>query len=254
MSILLAFRLCRVGLHLLTGLAACALVFPWAGQARRNGITRRWSRKLLAICGVSVEQDGAVQALEHAMIVSNHVSWLDIFVINALHPCHFVAKSEIRDWPVLGWLADKGGTVFIARGNRRELRHIFKGMVASLQAGQRVAFFPEGTTARPGQVLPFHANLFEAAVDARVPVQPFALRYLDGAGAAHGAIDFSGEMSFAQNMMQVLAGPAVRAVLTCLAPMEAAGAHRRDLAQASHDAIEAALGAAPVTEGRSTGR
>ena len=244
MSILLAFRLCRVCLHLLTGLAACALVFPWAGQARRNGITRRWSRKLLGICGVSVEQGGAVQALEHAMFVSNHVSWLDIFVINALHPCHFVAKSEIRDWPVLGWLADKGGTVFIARGNRRELRHIFKGMVASLQAGQRVAFFPEGTTASPGQVLPFHANLFEAAVDARVPVQPIALRYLDAAGAPHGAIDFSGEMSFARNMMQVLAGPPVRAVLTCLAPLEAAGAHRRELALASHDAIAAALGAA----------
>ncbi len=242
MSPKLAYRLVRVFLHLFLGLAACALVFPWAGQQRRNTITRRWSRKLLDICGVSVEQDGALQALEHAMVVSNHVSWLDIFVINALYPCHFVAKSEIRSWPVLGWLADKGGTVFIARGNRRELRHIFKGLVATLQAGQRVAFFPEGTTAVPGQVLPFHANLFEAAVDARVPVQPVALRYLDGAGAPHGAIDFSGEASFAQNMMQVLAGPPVRAVLTCLAPLAAAGAHRRELAQASHDAIEAVVG------------
>ena len=175
------------------------------------------------------------------MIVSNHVSWLDIFVINALHPSHFVAKSEIRDWPVLGWLADKGGTVFIARGNRRELRHIFKGMVAALQAGQRVAFFPEGTTAAPGTVLPFHANLFEAAVDAGVPVQPFALRYLDGAGALHHGVDFSGDMSFAQNLLQVLAGPPIRASLTCLAPIAAAGAHRRDLAQAAHDAISAAL-------------
>jgi 1-acyl-sn-glycerol-3-phosphate acyltransferase len=239
----LAIRLGRVFLHLMWGLLACALVFPWAGQGRRNAINRRWSRQLLGICGVSVEQNGACQALDHAMVVSNHVSWLDIFVINALHPCHFVAKSEIRDWPVLGWLADKGGTVFIARGNRRELRHIFKGMVATLQSGQRVAFFPEGTTAPPGTVLPFHANLFEAAVDAGVPVQPFALRYLDGAGALHGAIDFSGDMGFADNMMQVLAGPPVRAVLTCLAPLAVAGAHRRDLAQASHDAIAAVLDA-----------
>jgi 1-acyl-sn-glycerol-3-phosphate acyltransferase len=242
LNIKLAFRLCRVCLHLMWGLLACALVFPWAGAQRRNAINRRWSRQLLAICGVSVEQDGAREALAHAMVVSNHVSWLDIFVINALHPCHFVAKSEIRDWPVLGWLADKGGTVFIARGNRRELRHIFKGMVATLQAGQRVAFFPEGTTAPPGTVLPFHANLFEAAVDARVPVQPFALRYLDGAGAQHGGIDFSGEIGFAQNMMQILAGPPVRAVLTCLAPL-GVGANRRELAQSAQDAIEAALGA-----------
>ena len=239
----LAYRLARVFLHLLAGLAACALVFPWAGQARRESVTRRWSRQLLGICGVSVEQAGATQALEHARIVSNHVSWLDIFVINALHPCHFVAKSEIRDWPVLGWLADKGGTVFLARGNRRELRHIFKGMVASLQAGQRVAFFPEGTTAKPGTVLPFHANLFEAAVDARVAVQPFALCYLDAGGAPHPGIDFSGDMSFAQNMLQILAGPPVRARLACLAPIAAAGAHRRELAQAARDAIEAALAA-----------
>jgi len=241
LNIKLAWRLTRVFVHLFAGLAACAVVFPWAGAPRRDGITRSWSRQLLRICGVSVEQNGATLALEHAMIVSNHVSWLDIFVINALHPCHFVAKSEIRDWPVLGWLADKGGTVFIARGNRRELRHIFKGMVAALHAGQRVAFFPEGTTAAPGTVLPFHANLFEAAVDAKVPVQPFALRYLDASGALHREIDFSGDISFAQSMMRVLAGPAVRACLTCLAPIEAAGAHRRDVAQAAHDAIEAAL-------------
>jgi 1-acyl-sn-glycerol-3-phosphate acyltransferase len=242
LKIKLAYRLARVILHLAVGLAACALVFPWAGAARRAGITRRWSRALLRICGVSVEQAGAGHMLEHAMIVSNHVSWLDIFVINALHPSHFVAKSEIRDWPVLGWLADKGGTVFIARGNRRELRHIFKGMVAALQAGQRVAFFPEGTTAAPGTVLPFHANLFEAAVDAGVPVQPIALRYLDAAGALHAGVDFSGDMSFAQNMLQVLSGPPIRASLACLAPIAALGAHRRELAQASHDAISAALG------------
>ncbi|MES2318557.1 MAG: lysophospholipid acyltransferase family protein [Pseudomonadota bacterium] len=241
MKIKLAFRLVRIFLHVAGGLAACALVFPWAGPARRDGITRRWSRELLGMCGVSVEQAGAGQALAHAMIVSNHVSWLDIFVINALHPSHFVAKSEIRDWPVLGWLADKGGTVFIARGNRRELRHIFKGMVAALQAGQRVAFFPEGTTSKPGTVLPFHANLFEAAVDACVPVQPFALRYLDAAGALHHSVDFSSDMSFAQNMMQVLSGPPIRASLTCLAPIAAGGAHRRELAQAAHDAISGAL-------------
>jgi 1-acyl-sn-glycerol-3-phosphate acyltransferase len=241
LKIKLAYRLCRVFVHLFAGLAACALVFPWAGAARREGITRSWSRRLLGICGVSVEQGGATQALAHAMIVANHVSWLDIFVINALHPCHFVAKSEIRDWPVLGWLADKGGTVFIARGNRRELRHIFKGMVAALHAGQRVAFFPEGTTAEQGTVLPFHANLFEAAVDAKVPVQPFALRYLDAQGALHAEVDFSGDISFARSMIRVLSGPAVRACLTCLTPIEAAGAHRREVAQAAHDAIAAAL-------------
>lgn len=224
-------------LHLAAGLAACALIFPWAAAARRDRIVQGWSRKLLAIVGVRVQQDGGVPALEHAMIVANHVSWLDIFVINALHPCHFVAKSEIRAWPLLGWLAEKGGTVFLARGNRRELRHIFKGMVGALQAGKRVAFFPEGTTAAQGTVLPFHANLFEAAVDAGVLVQPYALRYLNAAGELHPSVDFSGDITFAQSMLAVLSGPPVEARLTCLAPLQAAGAHRRELAQAAQQAI-----------------
>lgn len=241
MKIKLAFRLCRVFLHLFAGLAACALVFPWAGAARRERIIGRWSRQLLAICGVSVEDSPGAPALEHAMIVANHVSWLDIFVINALHPCRFVAKSEIRSWPVLGWLAWKGGTIFIARGNRRELRHIFKGMVAALQAGERVALFPEGTTAPPGTVLPFHANLFEAAIDAGVLVQPYALRYLDTEGRLHPEVDFSGELSFAQSMIKVISGPPVRAELTCLAPIDAAGAHRRELARAAEDEIAAVV-------------
>lgn len=241
MKIKLAFRLCRVFLHLFAGLAACALVFPLAGARLRERIVRRWSRELLGICGVSVEQAPGAAALEHAMIVANHVSWLDIFVINALHPCRFVAKSEIRAWPVLGWLAWKGGTIFIVRGNRRELRHIFKGMVAALQAGERVALFPEGTTAAPGTVMPFHANLFEAAVDAAVLVQPYALRYLDTGGKLHPEVDFSGDLSFAQSMVKVLAGPPVRAELTCLAPIKAAGANRRDLAQAAQDEIAAVV-------------
>lgn len=247
LNIKLAFRLTRVIAHLCLGLA-CALVFPLTGPRIRDRVVRAWSRKLVSLCGVSVEQAEGAPALEHAMIVANHVSWLDIFVINALHPCRFVAKAEIRQWPVLGWLAFKGGTIFIARGNRRELRTIFKGMVAALQAGERVALFPEGTTAAPGSVLPFHPNLFEAAIDAAVMVQPYALRYLDGAGALHPAVDFSGDLSFAQSMVQVLSGPPVRAQLTCLAPINAAGAHRRELAAAAQDAIGAVVLAEPLAK------
>jgi 1-acyl-sn-glycerol-3-phosphate acyltransferase len=237
----LALRLARVMLHLAAGLVQGALVFPWASRARRERAIGRWSRQLLAMCGVSVGDTGGEMALAHAMIVANHVSWLDIFVINALHPCRFVAKSEIRAWPVLGWLVEQAGTVFIARGNRRELRHIFKGMVAALAGGERVAFFPEGTTAAQGTLLPFHANLFEAAVDARVQVQPYALRYLDAAGNYHASVDYTGETTFAQSMLAVLSGAPVRAELQCLAPLDAAGAHRREVARAAQAAIAGAL-------------
>ena len=241
----LAWRLARVIVHLLAGLATCALVFPWARRGLRDAATRRWSRRLLAICNVRVEEAAGVPALEHALFVANHISWLDIFVINSLHPCRFVAKAEIRAWPVLGWLARAAGTVFIARGNRRELRHIFKGIVSVLAQGERVAFFPEGTVARQGSVLPFHANLFEAAIDARVPLQPCALAYLDEAGNFHRGVDYTGDVSFVDSILTILQGPPVRARLACLAPLaqtgKEAGAHRRELAQAAHDAIQQAL-------------
>lgn len=244
MNLRLTLRLARILLHLVEGLATCAFIFPWVGSARRNARIQNWSRRLLAICGVTVAAPSGAPALHHALVVANHVSWLDIFVINAVHPCRFVAKSEIREWKVLGWLTEQAGTVFIARGSRRDLRHVFKGIVAALQMGARVAFFPEGTTAPQGTVLPFHANLFEAAVDARVQVQPYALRYLDAGGALHPAVDFIGDMTFAQSVMTVLASGAIRAELIRLAPIDGAGAHRRALAEQAHDAIDGALRAA----------
>ena len=240
-SLRLPLRLARLLLHLLQGLATCALLFPLLGRAARDRHVGSWSRKLLSICGVSVREMPRAAPLAHALLVSNHVSWLDIFVIDALYPSRFVAKAEIRRWPVLGWLVAMAGTVFIERGNRRGLRHVFKGLVESLHAGERVAFFPEGTTAAQGTVLPFHANLFEAAVDAGVPVQPCALRYVDADGAPHAAADFVGDTTFVQSVLAILRNRQMEAQLACLAPIEGRGAHRRELAQAAREAIAQAL-------------
>ena len=245
----LVLRIGRMVLHLLAGMATCAVVFPFIGTDKRNSHIRRWSRQLLAICNVAVQvAPGSAAALEQGMIVCNHVSWLDIFVINALYPCRFVAKAEIRAWPLAGWLAAQAGTVFIARGNKRELRNIFKGLVHVLQEGQRVAFFPEGTTAAQGTLLPFHANLFEAAIDGKVKVQPFALSYVDAAGQPHTSVDFIGDMTFAQSVVNILDGKPVRAHLTLLEAIPGEGAHRRELAEATHRAIGAALGIAADAE------
>jgi 1-acyl-sn-glycerol-3-phosphate acyltransferase len=205
-------------------------------------MVRGWSARLLRICRVEVARQDRAGPLQHALIVSNHISWLDIFVINSVHPCRFVAKAEIRAWPVLGWLVAQAGTVFIARGNRRGLRHIFKGLVDALAQRQRVAFFPEGTTARQGSLLPFHANLFEAAIDAGVAVQPCALAYVDRAGGWHAAVDYVGDTTFLDSILRILGGESVTAHLGCLAPISAEGAHRRELARAAHDAIAEALG------------
>ena len=238
---MLGWRLARLVVHLLQGLLTCALVFPWAGAALRERMVRRWSGRLLGICRVRVERVPGVDALAHALIVANHISWLDIFVINSMLPCRFVAKAEIRAWPVVGWLVAQAGTVFIARGNRRELRHIFKGLVDALAGRQRVAFFPEGTTAAQGQLLPFHANLFEAAIDAGVPVQPYALSYLNARGGWHAAVDYTGDTTFGDSILRILGGEPILARLESLAPIAAGkGTHRRELAKEAQAAIEAA--------------
>jgi 1-acyl-sn-glycerol-3-phosphate acyltransferase len=241
---MIVWHFVRVTLHLLAGLMTCAIVFPFCAQLSREKLVQRWSRQLLRICTVDVRfiDQSEGKYAERALIVSNHISWLDIFVINTLHPCHFVAKADIRSWPLVGWLCHSAGTIFLARGKQREVRRIFEGLVHQIEAGKRIAFFPEGTTAAQGTVLPFHANLFEAAIEAKVPVQPFALRYVDQQGRFHHAADFIGDMTFAESMKVILKAPRMTAELIRLPAISTDGAHRREVASQSQQAVRDALG------------
>lgn len=242
---MVVFRLLRVLVHFSQGLVICALVFPLIDTAGRRAHIKRWSNKLLAICRVQLHviHDHGAQDAPRALIVANHVSWLDIFLINAMHPCRFVAKSDIRDWPFIGWLCEKAGTIFISRGKLRDVRRIYQDLVASLHAGEHVAFFPEGTTSAQGVLLPFHANLFEAAIEADVPIQPYALRYVDEDGRLHPAADFIGDMSFGQSLLTILGATPMTAHLTLLPPIPTSQAsHRRQLAETAQQAISSALG------------
>ena len=254
---MVAIRLLRVLGHLFRGLATCALVFPLIDGAERRARIKAWSIRLVALCGVRVRiahHQGA-QPAPRALMVANHVSWLDIFVINSLHPTRFVAKSDIRSWPLIGWLCEKTGTIFIARGKLRDVRRIYQGLVASLHGGEHVAFFPEGTTAPQGTLLPFHANLFEAAIEAEVPVQPYAVRYLDESGRLHPAADFVGDMTFVASIIAVLKAGGMTAELTVLPFIETSQtSHRRELADAARQAIGAALGDTLVNDQIEPGR
>ncbi|WP_034381990.1 lysophospholipid acyltransferase family protein [Herbaspirillum sp. CF444] len=244
---MLPFRILRMVAHLFLGMAICAFIFPWIGAARREGHIRRWSGKLLTICGIRVviRRPDGVTAPPRSLIVANHISWLDIFVVNSMQPCRFVAKSDIRSWPFIGWLCAKTGTIFISRGKASDVRRIFKGLVESIEAGDRVAFFPEGTTAAQGKLLPFHANLFEAALDARVPVQPYALRYLDAQGNYHPAADFIGDTTIVESILAILHARSMTAELTQLPAIPTDGAHRRELAVTARKVVADGLGYVP---------
>jgi 1-acyl-sn-glycerol-3-phosphate acyltransferase len=240
----LAWRLCRVMIHIVVGLATCALVFPWIGPARRMDRIARWSRRVLRTFGITVEETGGLPVLQNALLVANHISWVDVFVINACYPSHFVAKSEVRGWPLIGPLSALAGTVFVARERPSQLKTTVGQLARKLRAGERIACFPEGTSAAQGDLQPFRANLFEAAVEAGVPVQALAVSYVDDDGAPHAAVEYIATTSLAASMLAILGGKPIRARLQALPVQDGGGASRRALAAASHAQVRAALDAA----------
>ncbi|MDL2355932.1 MAG: lysophospholipid acyltransferase family protein [Pseudomonadota bacterium] len=238
----LAARLAAVLLHILAGLAICLLVFPWIGPARRMGHIQRWSRRVLRTFGVTVEHGGEPAVLPNALLVANHISWVDVFVINASYPSRFVAKSEVRGWPLIGPLSALAGTLYVARARQSDLKRTVGELARRLRAGERIACFPEGTSAAQGDLQPFRANLFESAIDAGVPVQALAVSYVDAAGAAHRSVEYIAATSLAGSMLAILVGPPIRARLHAMPALASSGATRRALALASEQQVRAALG------------
>lgn len=244
---MLYLKLARVIWHILVGVMTCAVVFPFTSQATHERLIQRWSQKLINLFGITLQfidrsQSESEQLKPNAMIIANHISWIDIFVINTHQPCQFVAKSDIRNWPIAGWLSAQAGTIFLARGKQREVRRIYEGLVHQLQDQQRVAFFPEGTTGAQGGLLPFHANLFEAAIEAKVPVQPYVLRYVDQHNNLHPAADFIGDMTMLESMFSIFKAGKIQAQLIQLPLIQTQDKHRRDIARAANQAVAQELG------------
>ncbi len=197
----------------LLGLLTVGLIYPFVGVRGRALLNRTWSRCLMRVCGVRLLVRGAPRRREAVLLVANHVSWIDIFAINAVRPTAFVAKAEIRRWPVVGWLVAGAGTLFIERGQRHAVQTVGTAMQRRFARGEAVGLFPEGTTTEGYELLPFHASLFEPARQAHVSIQPLALRFLRNGKRDHYA-SFVGEESLVANLWRVLGtrGLAVEAV------------------------------------------
>jgi 1-acyl-sn-glycerol-3-phosphate acyltransferase len=237
----LAFRKVRLVVHLLYGMWTVATRFPRATAGERDALNRAWSRKMLQLCGMRlVVHNDSARLDAGALVVANHVSWIDIYVINAWRPTPFVSKAEIRQWPVVGWLAHQLGTVFIQREKRSDAKRIMHELADRLSAGELMCVFPEGTTSDGLGLLPFHANMFQAAVSAASAVQPICLMYEDAQGRQSTAPAYIGEVSLGESLDTLLrSGPLTAHVYVgeALAP----GVDRRTLAAQAEAAVGTAL-------------
>lgn len=236
----LAARLPLLALHALVNLPIALLLIQCGGRVEAWAV-RTWSLGLLAVFGLRVRRIG--QPMPGAvMLVANHVGWIDIVVLHSQRLMGFVAKSEIERWPLIGWLAKQGGTIYHRRGSQDSLNGVQARMVERLRAGRAVGVFPEGRTRDGRSVGPFHARIFQAAIEAGVPLQPVALGYGHNA-SAQTIVAFQGDESFVANFLRLLGEPTRVVEVHFLASRPASGA-RRQLAHGARAVIVHALGGA----------
>lgn len=234
------------------GAVSWSLALTWVGAtllaARRAPRARRLlssdlAGHTLAAFGVKVRVTGALPDGDRPMLlVANHVSWLDVYALGALWPARFVAKAETRAWPIAGTIARRFDAVFIVRGSFRDAARVRTKVAAALGRRESVVVFPEATTTDGARLGRFHPALFQAAIDAGVPIQPVALRYTRPDGSPCPAAAFVGEDTFVASLLRVLREPSVCVDLHVGPTLTPAGWSRRDLAARAQAAVAGALG------------
>lgn len=236
-------RAARIVLHVLQGLATAALIFPFCSSASRDSLTRAWSRKIVSIFNVSVHvRDGPPDAhTKGALFAANHISWLDVWLIDSRHTCRFIAKSEVRGWPIVGWLAAKTGTLFIERARKRHAAMLNQEVAAALAAGDCIAVFPEGTTTDGRQLKRFFGTLLQPAADSGAPLIPVAIRYVGDDGEPDLTPAFIDDMTLIESLRRMLRARRTRAEIAFLPAIDTRGKTRREIAHAAQEAIAASL-------------
>lgn len=227
-ALVAAWRLLRALVHALGGYYTIRVRFPRLSPQQREQVVSDWARGMLAVMGIALERRGEPVANGPTLLVSNHISWLDILVLHAGRYARFVAKADVHHWPLIGPLATGAGTLYIERESRRDAMRVVHHMAESLRAGDVLAVFPEGTTGDGQGLLPFHANLLQAAIVVDAPVQPVALRFVDSATRQTSlAPCYIGDDTLVGSLWRTLTAPAITAVVSYGAPQQAQGRDRR---------------------------
>lgn len=235
------WRLLRAVLHALHGLAIVQWRLASLGRAERHARIRWWSDKMLRVLGMKQVVHGQFKP-GPKLLVANHVSWIDIMAVHAVCPeARFVSKADVQHWPLIGRLVAAAETLYIERERRRDALRVVHQMADAMKAGDTVAVFPEGTTSDGHGLLPFHANLLQAAIATATPVQPLALRYSDCESAVSPAAAYIGDTSLAQSLWMLACADGMVVHVAVQPPSAIEHADRRRLAQRLQDEIAAAL-------------
>jgi 1-acyl-sn-glycerol-3-phosphate acyltransferase len=235
----------QIWIHVLCGVCTLLFIVPFLNREKKDKKIQEWSKRLLNIFNIELEvQDAKLLGSTPHLIASNHISWLDIHVINSFKPIRFVAKSEVASWPIFGWMAKQLGTVFIRRDSARHARLVVANMADVLKT-QSICIFPEGTSTIGSTVLPFKSNLFESALVAQTPVCPIAIQYISKiTGIRSESPAFVGDMGLLESMSRVIEDRSLLAKITILAPCfpgSSSNLDRKELANTCQESIAKTL-------------
>jgi 1-acyl-sn-glycerol-3-phosphate acyltransferase len=233
-------RLLRFVLHLLGGIWTIYTLLPRLTALQKHARVQVWASAALDCLGIRLVVKGSPPLQGPMLLVANHISWADIVVLHATRHCRFVSKDEIARWPLISTLANAADTLYITRESRRDAMRVVHHMAQCLRDGDVLAIFPEGTTGDGSTLLPFHANLLQAAISAEAPVQPVALQFSD---AATGHISFApcyvGDDTLWQSLWRTVCADNVQAVVQFGTPEVAQGRDRRAWAADLRETITA---------------
>jgi 1-acyl-sn-glycerol-3-phosphate acyltransferase len=232
------WKLLRGLWHVLVGMWTIYVRFPQFSLEQREMRVQAWALQFLALWDIHLKVLGRPVQNGPALMVANHISWLDISVIHAARHCRFVSKSDIRDWPLLGTLATGAGTLYIERTSRKDALRMVKDMADAMKNGDVVAVFPEGTTSDGRDLLPFHANLIQSAILAEAPVQPMSLKFIDArSGEPSFAPCYIGDDTLLGSIWRTLKAPKIIAVVHFGELQQAQGRDRRAWAHDLHQSV-----------------
>ena len=216
-------------MHTLVGVATVSLIFPLIRSTHKINIMQWWHRRLLAALNIQITTHGDMpQRMVGTLVVANHISWLDIHALNSVVPLRFIAKSEIKHWPIFGYLAKSADVLFIDRDNRKDAVRVAHTTASSLASGDNLCLFPEGTTTDGTAVLPFKSSLIQAALHANATLHPVAIRYPLANGEANILMAYAGDTSLKTSLSQILQQKHPKVELHFLSPVFTADLSEED--------------------------